>query len=244
MNILKTVNSLRSLLLSPSSWRTLSRYIGIGSQKSNKLISNPEALAQFINSRASHVTQTSLYGYLKTRVGTRFPELFKNPDILTSINIAKWHIWLACTSDLCIFTGLLIHQSGQIKATEIDTLLPSILERILLDTEIPQEAGEDIEAAIEKTRHRISTCDWTQDRVDDAIFSQSPEALYYWAPIADELKERDEEIVRNSVRFRWIEVRRSARSLIDIDSLANLLMETQVELNSIDPTQSVKKSPG
>ena len=210
-----------SPLLSSDSWRTLGRYMGFGGQKSNRLISTPEALAQFINSRASHVTQTSLYGYLKTRAGTRFPELFENPDILTSINIAKWHIWLACVSDLCIFTGLLIHQSARVQPSEIELLMSSMLERILKETEIPQEAGSDFESASEKVRQRISTCEWATDHEDDAIFSQSPEALYYWSPIADDLKQRDEEIVRNSIRFRWIEVRRSARSLIDIDSLVS-----------------------
>ncbi len=193
--------------------------MGIGNQKSNRLIRSPEALANFINSRASHVAQTSLYGYLKTRSGTRFPVLFENPDILTSINIAKWHIWLACISDLCVFTGLFMYRSGRVKISQIDLVMSSILDRILQQTEIPQEAGEDIEAATEKARQRICSCDWTLEQDDDSIFSQSPEALYYWSPIADELKQRDEEIVRNSVRFRWIEVRRSARQLLDIDSL-------------------------
>ena len=193
--------------------------MGFGNQKSNAFVSSPEALAKFINSRASHVTQTSLYGYLKTRAGTRFPELFENPDILASINIAKWHIWLASVSDLCVFTGSLIHQSGHVKPSDIDALLSLVLSQILNETEIPPEAGESITTAIEKARQRIGTCDWTLDRDDDAIFSQSPEALYYWAPIADELKQRDEAIVRNSVRFRWIEVRRSARKLLDIESL-------------------------
>ena len=219
MKSLKPVQSLLSLLLSPNSWRTLGRYMGLGGQKSNSPIDSPEALAKFINSRASHVAQTSLYGYLKTRAGTRFPALFENPDILTSINIAKWQVWLACVSDLCVFTGLLIHQSNPLKTSEINPLMASVFDRIMKDTEIPSEAGEDIGAATEKARQRINTCDWTQNREDDAIFSQSPEALYYWSPIADELKTRDEAIVRNSVRFRWIEVRRSARQLLDIESL-------------------------
>ena len=67
---------------------------------------------------------------------------------------------------------------------------------------------------------RISSCDWKLERDDDTVFSQSPEALFYWSPIADELKERDETIVKNSIRFRWIEVRRSTRSMLDCDALA------------------------
>lgn len=201
--------------------------MGFGNQKSNAIITSPGALAQFINSRASHVTQTALYGYLKTRAGTRFPELFKNPDILTSINIAKWNIWLACVSDLCIFTGLFIHQSGRVKPAEIDHLMPSILDLILHESEISPEASETVQTAIENARQRITICDWTLEYDDDSIFSQSPEALYYWSPIADELKVRDEAIVRNSVRFRWIEVRRSVREKLDIE----LIFQTEASQN-------------
>ncbi len=201
--------------------------MGFGSQKGSSIIDSPETLAQFINTRASHVAQTSLYGYLRTRAGTRFPELFENPDILISINIAKWHIWLACVSDLCVFTGLLINQSGRLESSDTQFMMSSIIERILRETEIPQEAGDDIEAAVEKTRQRIETCDWTLERDDDSIFSQSPEALYYWSPIADELKTRDEEIVRNSVRFRWIEIRRNTRQLLDIDSILQSVADAQ-----------------
>ncbi len=235
MKTLKTIKLRLSPLVSAKSWRTLGRYMGFGNQKSNAIITSPEALAQFINSRASHVTQTSLYGYLKTRAGTRFPELFKNPDILTSINIAKWNIWLACVSDLCIFSGLLIHQSGRVKPAKIELMMPSILDRILRETEISPEASDTVQTAIENARQRITTWDWTLEYDYDSIFSQSPEALYYWSPIADELKTRDEEIVRNSVRFRWIEVRRSVREKLDIESIfqteASQNLATSAEIN-------------
>jgi len=214
---LKSVKTLLAPLASPSSWRSLGHYFGLGKHKKKAVIENAESLAEFINSRASHVAQTSLYGYLRTRAGTRFPELFENPDILVSINIAKWHIWLACVSDLCVFIGQTMFQSGRVSPVEIESLIPSILDRILEQTEIPTEAGEDFESAIEKERQRISSIDWSLDRDDDTIFSQSPSALYYWSPIADELKERDEVIVRNSVRFRWIEIRRSVRQQLDIE---------------------------
>lgn len=217
MKALKSVKTLLAPLASPASWRSLGHYFGLGKHKSKAVIENAEALAEFINSRASHVAQTSLYGYLRTRAGTRFPELFKNPDILISINIAKWHIWLACVSDLCVFIGQTMFQSGRVSTAEIESLMSSTFDRILEQTEIPAEAGEDFESAIEKERQRINSCDWSLDRDDDTIFSQSPSALYYWSPIADELKERDEIIVRNSVRFRWIEIRRSVRQQLDIE---------------------------
>ena len=229
---MKAINSLKTLLTpltSPASWRTLAHYIGLGKGKNKSVIKDAEALAQFISSRARHVTQTSLYGYLRTRAGTRFPELFKNTDILISINIAKWHIWMACVSDLCVFIGQIMYQSGQISPTEIESLMSTMLDRILNETEVPAEAGEDFEAAIEETRQRISNRDWSLEYDDDTIFSQSPSALYYWAPIADELKQRDELIVRNSIRFRWIEVRRSTRDLLNIE----LILQNEINPEAV-----------
>jgi len=92
-----------------------------------------------------------------------------------------------------------------------------------------------MQATTENARQRITNCDWALDYDNDSIFSQSPEALYYWSPIADELKTRDEEIVRNSVRFRWIEVRRSVREKLDIESIfqieANQNQATRAEIN-------------
>jgi hypothetical protein len=91
-------------------WRTLREYLGTVGQGRTQGIVDRESLRQFLESRASHVAQISLYGYLRTRAGARYPELFANEDFLKSINIAKWYIWLACLSDLSIFAGGLITQ--------------------------------------------------------------------------------------------------------------------------------------
>ena len=176
MKAIKSVNTLISILLSPDSWRTLANYVGMGKHKSKGLVTSSEALAEFTSSRASHVAQTSLYGYLRTRAGTRFPELFENPDILISINIAKWHIWIACVSDLSAFIGQTMYQSAEVDPDNIKSLMASNFDRILELTEIPPEAGEDIESAVEKERQRINNFDWTLDHDEDSLFSQSPSA--------------------------------------------------------------------
>ncbi len=223
MKSLETVKNLVKPLLTRKFWQMMEDYVGIGKQKKSEVISDSETLAQFIDSRASHVAQTSLYGYLRTRSGTRFPELFENPDILMSINIAKWHIWLACVSDLSVFAGQCLQQSEKFDESAIKSLMPRALARVFDKIGAPSEAGGDFISARENVIRRIGSCDWSLQRDDDTVFSQSPPALYYWAPIADELKERDEEIVKNSVRFRWIEIRRSARHLLDFKALANSL---------------------
>lgn len=207
-------------LFTRSYWQMLGDYVGIGKNKKNEVIVDCDSLAIFLGTRASHVAQTSLYGYLRTRAGTRFPEMFENPDILQSINIAKWHIWLACVSDLSLFAGQCMYQSGKLDEAAIQQLLPAALQQVLAETGEPEEAGSDFVGAREKIVQRITNCDWKLERDDDTVFSQSPEALFYWSPIADELKDQDESIVKNSVRYRWIEVRRSARMLLDFEALA------------------------
>ncbi|MCP4983706.1 MAG: esterase [Gammaproteobacteria bacterium] len=228
MKSIEFVKSYVNPLFTRSYWQMLGDYVGIGRHKSSRKVSDQDSLAAFVGTRASHVSQTALYGYLRTRAGTRFPEMFENPDILQSINIAKWHIWLACVSDLSIFVGQCIHQSGKIPESTIQQLLPQALAQVLAETGKPEEAGKDFVAAREKIVQRIATCDWSEERDDDSVFSQSPDALFYWAPIADELKQRDEAIVKNSVRYRWIAVRYSLRKLLDCDALAETLRAAEL----------------
>jgi hypothetical protein len=59
--------------------------------------------------------------------------------------------------------------------------------------------------------------------VDEAAFTESPAGLVRWAPVIDELKQLDEEIVRNSVRFRWQEVRRDFARHLDARAMLGAL---------------------
>ena len=228
MKSLETVKNLVNHLFTRSYWQMLGDYVGIGKHRKAEVVKDRDSLATFLNTRASHVAQTSLYGYLRTRAGTRFPEMFENPDILTSINIAKWHIWLACLSDLTVFTGHHLYQSGEIEESDLKELMQKALQQVLDETGLPEEAGSDFVPATEKVVQRVVTCDWKVERDDDTVFSQSPEALFYWAPIADELKELDESIVKNSIRYRWIETRRSLRKLLDCKTLVETLRAAEL----------------
>ena len=52
-------------------------------------IENRDQLIEFIDSRASYVSQVTLYTYVKARAGTQYPKLFSNEDFLTSLRIAR-----------------------------------------------------------------------------------------------------------------------------------------------------------
>ncbi len=178
-------------------------------------IHSAEALRRFLQTRASHVAQMTLYGYLRTRAGTRFPELFENEAFIVSMNIAKWHVWLACLSDLAVHAGSLLRRGSGAPAEVVGPFMQRLVDEVLREAAIPQDAGPEYPAHAQRVRARLALCDWNIAEGSDAAFVESPTALVYWAPIVDDLKALDEEIVRNSMRFRWHEVRRELSHNLD-----------------------------
>lgn len=172
-------------------------------------------LRSFLQTRASHVAQMTLYGYLRARAGTRFPELFDNDTFLVSMNIAKWHVWLACLSDLAVHAGTVLRRSGAGTPSEAGALVAKLVDEILQETGTPVEAGPEFSEHAQRVRSRLALCDWSGHADDQSTFVESPTALVYWAPVVDDLKALDEQIVRNSIRYRWHEVRRELHGNLD-----------------------------
>jgi hypothetical protein len=195
-------------------WRTFRDYLGAGRRRQEP-VADRAALGRFLNARASHVAQTSLYGYMRTRAGMRYPELFDDDGFVASINMAKWHVWLACLSDLGVYAGGLLVRQRPEAAEWVASLMRAVVDDILRDTGVPEEAGDEFSPHADRVRERIARCEWGTVSEGEDAFTESPAALVHWAPIVDELKQLDEEIVRNSVRFRWQEVRRNLRQSLD-----------------------------
>lgn len=188
--------------------QTLRAYFGLGRAAPPEPISSPAALQRFIDTRASFIAQTSLYGYLRTRAGMRYPELFDDDPFVAGINIAKWHIWLDCVGDLAVFTGSRLARHSPQDTPRIATMMVDLLEGILSQAGTPDEAGREFPGHADQLRARVRDTDWLGVGDDAAAFSESPPSVVKWSPVMDELKQLDEEIVLNSVRFRWQEVRR------------------------------------
>ncbi len=207
------------LLLSRDTWITFCEYIGLGRPVSNQPITSVAELKVFVASRSSHVAQSTLYGYLKTRAGTRFPSLFENKDMLASINLAKWHVYVACISDLTAYMGVLMYLRTGADNSRIVELMNEVVEQIIEEIGMPEEAGHDLGESFQALTIRINNMDFSIHEDSEVIFSVSPGALYQWAPIAENLKRFDKEPVENSVRFKWKDVRDKARSLLDAEAL-------------------------
>ena len=67
-----------------------------------KNINSKQDLQNFIQQRSAHITQTTLYGYLKTRMGHKYTLMVDDEVFSKSINIAKWNIYMVALTD-CTF---------------------------------------------------------------------------------------------------------------------------------------------
>ena len=184
-------------------------------------IDSSESLRRFVSTRAAFIAQKTLYGYVKTRMGTRYPSMFEDDTIIASINIAKMHVYEACLSDLSIFAASRALRSGGIDDALRRDLAVACYRQGLQDN-AEQAAGAetfDPGAAEKAFERRLAFWDWQAGPAGVDIFTASPAALFRWAPIAPELKKFDQEIVENSIRYAWRDVRVQLEKRIDSAAL-------------------------
>ena len=162
-------------------------------------ISNLDELEDFIQSKSAWVTQVTLYGYLKTRMGTRYVLHFENDKFMASVNLAKWNMYAVALQDLTFFT--FSYLKNNLNYQEIDKAKEIFLK--ILDDETTNKMPLDIiEEAKKNFNERLQNINWNT-YYNDFPFNPSALSLYKWAPIADELKQLDRKIVLNSVILKW-----------------------------------------
>ena len=162
-------------------------------------ISNLDELEDFIQSKSAWVTQVTLYGYLKTRMGTRYVLHFENDKFMASVNLAKWNMYAVALQDLTFFT--FSYLKNNLNYQEINKAKEIFLK--ILDDETTNKMPLDIiEEAKKNFNDRLQNINWNT-YCNDLPFNPSALSLYKWAPIAEELKELDRKIVLNSVILKW-----------------------------------------
>ena len=167
-----------------------------------KKIQNLEILQDYIQRKSAFITQETLFGYLKTRIGTNYVKMYDNDDFVRSINIAKWNIYVVAIQDLTFFSfSFLYVKNGYENNQHAKDMYRSILDHELKDSAHP--LPEDIyEKGIKGFEERFQNLSWNSFYKDNP-FKTSSETLYFWAPIAPELKNLDHEIVINSMQLKW-----------------------------------------
>ena len=168
--------------------------------KKFKKISDIKSLEIFVNERSAFVTQTTLYGYLKTRMGLKYTLMFSDDVFIQSVNKSKWNIFIVAVSDLTLFTVSSLIKKDFINEKQYDLI--SIYSNIIKDQLSKGMPSELYEHAITSFKEKISKVN-IHNYIDNNPFYDSGQALYKWSPVADDLKILDKEIVLNSIKNKW-----------------------------------------
>ncbi len=175
-----------------------------------KKIKDLNDLKSYIQKQSAWVSQVTLYGYLKTRIGTRYVLMFNDEKFLASINTAKWNIYSVALQDLTFFTLSYLKVFYDSQET---TKAKQIYEEIL-NNEITNGMPEDIVLKGKNLfEDRLKKIDWDK-YYKSWPFNESALALYEWAPIADNLKTLDRKIVLNSMILKWENVQKEFYQLV------------------------------
>ena len=163
-----------------------------------KSINSKEDLQKFIQQRSAHVTQNTLYGYLKTRMGHKFTIMVEDEVYSKSINIAKWNIYMVALADCTFYIFSYLTKEKNLKVNDSKEIFLNII-----DKEKENGLSEEIyDKAKEIFFKRYEKVDFNKYYLEDP-FKESCFALYHWSPVADELKTLDKKIVLNSMSLKW-----------------------------------------
>ena len=177
-----------------------------------KKIKNIYDLEDFIQKKSAWISQVTLYGYLKTRMGTKYVLHFDDEIFLSSINKAKWNIYVIALQDLIFYTFSYLNVFYNFQELRN---AKNIYEKIL-NNELKNNMPENIiDNGKEIFNKRLQKIEW-KNYYKSWPFNESALALYEWAPVAKELKILDRKIILNSMILKWKNIQKELIKLIDI----------------------------
>ena len=163
-----------------------------------KSINSKEDLQKFIQQRSAHITQNTLYGYLKTRMGHKFTIMVDDEVFSNSINLAKWNIYMIALADCAFYVFSYLINEKDLKENNCKEVYLNII-----NSEKENGLSDEIfEKAKKEFLQRYERVDFKTYYLENP-FKESCLALYNWSPVADELKILDEKIVLNSMSLKW-----------------------------------------
>lgn len=170
-------------------------------------------LGRFLGERSAMVSQTALYGYLKTRMGTQYTRIFQDPAFQPSLLAAREEAFFGCLGDLTIHAVAALIADGGLSSRHARTTALQMFgagaHHALGDEVADPDNGMKAFSA------RLEGLDWVAARDPRVTFESSQSVLVAAAPVIDSYREADREVIENSVKFRWIDVRRQLADRLD-----------------------------
>tara|TARA_Y100001935_G_scaffold213537_1_gene184371 strand:- start:616 stop:1053 length:438 start_codon:yes stop_codon:yes gene_type:complete len=143
-------------------------------------------------------------------MGAKYVLMFEDEIFLSSINRAKWNIYVVALQDLSFYS--ISYLKDIYNLHDISKAKEIYFE--ILNDEKKNGIPEDIfKQASDKFENRNLKIDW-ENYYKSLPFNSSALALYEWSPIAEELKTLDKKIVLNSMILKWDNIKKEFNELI------------------------------
>ena len=185
-------------------------------------VAGKDDFVEFLHRRSAYMAQSTLFGYLRTRMGVGFQQFFEDERFSAQIADARLRVFVACLGDLTIFAVALAGAGGRLEAHACARAAERCFGLALDRALDPSDRLKVAEAPVDFSR-RARSADWAGAHLGEAAFTASPAMLSQAAPVSDVIRRADREIVMNSMRFHWREVRDELRRAMDADALAAAL---------------------
>ncbi len=153
--------------------------------------------------------------------------MFEDEVFRSSITTASMQVFAACLSDLTIHA--VAHALAGSGATDEvkSALARDMYAQGLQDNRADATEGFDINQVLADFDHRLDGTDWKFGALLPENFTRSPTALLRWAPIAERYKRSDAEIVENSLKFAWVDIREQFARRLDAAAIAREVNESR-----------------
>jgi hypothetical protein len=181
----------------------------------------PDALSR----EAAFLAQSSVYAYCRARTGFMAPKLFDEAAFLESVEICRWHAYIACLSDVfALVEGRLrSHWTGrpEVLADRLMTLYSAALQA---QDDAPPEA-RDWGADVQSFRDRLARLQIAAPLPVVSLVEHSAQVIFDHLPFHERLLRPDEEMVFNSVRFRFLRFAEDLDGKLDYADFARRLAD-------------------
>jgi hypothetical protein len=185
-------------------------------------VAGVDEFVDFLHHRSAYMAQSTLFGYLRTRMGVGFQQFFEDERFAAAIADARLRVFLACLGDLTIFAVALAGAEGRLEAPACIRAAERCFGMAMDRSLDGADRLKVSEAPVDFSR-RARSVDWGTAHIGEAAFAASPRMLSDAAPVSDRFRHADREIVMNSMRFHWREVRDELRRAMNADAVASAL---------------------
>ena len=208
-----------NVLIDPLKRYILEKFTSLEIFKEKNSLSNLQNLIKFVDKNASFVSQVTLYPYIKTRAGTQHPKLFENQKFLTSLRISRWYIFMACVNDMSIFISHLCSKEKNYNKKFACHLACFISLEVFKKIDQNDIDNEEFKKSIQYLTSYYNNTNHRKEKTTENFFKKSADELIKWVPVSEEFKREDQTILRNSIKFRWIPIRKLIKENLNIKKI-------------------------